>query len=288
MALTEKRSGVERGWDALTRPHGRVPPLQRARARALAILVLITLPVLWLVSSWAWPDTALQALRLVTPIAFVVIYIANRAGYFYAAAWLFVLVLALQPALYLVALPVATFETVTFGAMWLLAPVLVCYVLLNVRELVLTLLLVFSLISAVLMLNPAVTFSSLSISLLMLFWIAAVLLVSSVSRREDVRRQLQYADRLLESDTRYRTLFAATMDGIVVHQNGVVVDCNQAFAELVGYPPEEIIGKQALEFYAPEERERAVRWMTSTEPYQTQGVRKDGSRFWASVQGQPI
>jgi PAS domain S-box-containing protein len=288
VALTEKPPGFERGWDALTRPHPRVPPLQRARARTLAILVLITLPVLWLVSSWAWPNTSLQVLQLLTPVAFAVIYFANRFGYFYAAAWLFILALALQPALYLIALPVKTFETVTFGAIWLLAPVLVCYVLLNVRELVLTLLLVFSLISGVLILNPGVTFSSLSISLLMLFWISAVLLVSSVSRREDVRRQLQNADRLLESDTRYRTLFAATMDGIVVHQNGVVVDCNHAFAELVGYPQDEIIGKQALEFYAPEERERAVRWMTSTEPYQTQGVRKDGTRFWASIQGQPI
>ena len=279
---------LERLWDALTRPNPRVPPLARARSRVLSVLVLITLPVLWLVGSWAWPDTALQALRLVVPLVFAAVYFINRAGYFYTAAWLMLAALAAQVALYLVALPVAAFETITFGAVWFLAPLLVCYVLLGVRDFVLTLLLVLSLIIGVLLLNPAVTFSSLSISLLILFWVSMVLLVSSVARRDDVRRQLQYADRLLESDTRYRLLFAATMDGIVVHQNGVVVDCNETFAELVGYPQAEIIGMQAIEFYAPEERERAVRWMTSTEPYQTQGMRKDGSRFWAAIQGRPI
>jgi PAS domain S-box-containing protein len=254
----------------------------------LAILVLITLPVVWLVGSWAWPGTSLQVLRLSTPLVFGAVYFVNRAGYFQAAAWLCILALALQPFTYLLALPVVTYATVLFGAIWLLAPVLVCYVLLGVREFVLTLLLVFSLISAVLILHPEVTFASLSIALTLLFWASAILLVAAVMRRDDVNHWLMEAEARAESEARYHTLFSATVDGVVVHQNGVVIDCNEAFVELVGYSRDEIIGMQALAFYAPEERGRAPQWMESPEPYQAQGMRKDGSRFWASIQGRPI
>ncbi|MFN8377914.1 MAG: PAS domain-containing sensor histidine kinase [Anaerolineae bacterium] len=275
-------------WNFLTRPNPRVPLLKRARSRMLAILLMFTLPVAWLTSEWGWTVGQNKAFQLAVPVVFLTIYLVNRAGYFRLAVWLCILALVVRPLLYLLTTPVSSVGAVTFGAIWLVAPILVCYVLLSVRDFVLTLLLVLGVIIAVLLLNSAVTFATLSIALLLLFWTAALLLVASVLRRDDVRSQLAHNEIVVESEARYRTLFSATLDGIVVHRNGIVVDCNRAFADLTGYTEAELKGMPALELYAPEERERAVHWMQSSLPYQTQGMRKDGSRYWASVHGQPI
>ena len=254
----------------------------------LAAFVMFTLPVAWVVSGWGWSAEMTAVFRLAVLIVFPVIFFINRAGYFRAAVWLCVLWLALRPFLFLLTIPAAVMGAVTFGAIWLLAPILVCYVLLSVRDFILSLLLVLGLIIAALLLNPAVTFASLSITLLLLLWVAILLLVASVFRRNDVRSQLAAIAGVAESEARYRTLFSATLDGVVVHQNGLVVDCNRAFTELTGFSEAELIGKPALDLYAPEERERALQWMQSGQPYQAQGMRKDGSRYWAAVHGQPI
>lgn len=286
--ISNNQTRLTQFWDYLTRPNPRVPPLMQGRSRMLAILVMFTLPVIWLVSGWGWSAGHTQALQLAVPVVFLAVFFINRAGYYRLAAWLCILWLAFQPFFYLLQIPVTSFAASTFDAIWLLAPILVCYILLGVREYVLTLLLVFGLIIAVLLLNPAVTVTTLSITLLLLFWVAILQLVASVTRRNDIHAQLGASATIAESEARYRTLFSATLDGIVVHQNGLIVDYNKAFTELTGYSALELKGKSALELYAPEERERAVQWMQSTLPYQAQGMRKDGSRYWASVHGQPI
>lgn len=254
----------------------------------LAAFVMFMLPVAWVVSGWGWSAQLTLASRLAVPAIFLAVFLINRAGYFRIAVWLCVLWLALRPFIFLLTIPPAATGAVTFGAIWLLAPILICYVLLSVRDFVLALLLVLGLIIAVLLFNPAVTFASLSVTLIFLLWVAILLLVASVFRRNDVRGQLAAIATVAESEARYRTLFSATLDGVVVHQNGTVVDCNRAFTELTGFTEKELIGKPTLELYAPEERERAVQWMQSAQPYQTQGMRKDGTRYWAAVHGQPI
>ena len=57
------------------------------------------------------------------------------------------------------------------------------------------------------------------------------------------RKQVEEA--LRESEERYRALFTEAMDGICLAdaETGMIVDCNQALAALVGRDREEMIGK---------------------------------------------
>lgn len=275
-------------WETLTRPHSRIAADLGARSRTLAALGLIGIPVMWLISTWSWLGAPLQTFLLFTPLLLIPAFLINRAGYYRVAAWIAVLYLAVMPLIFLLSLRFGTVATVTFGAMWLLAPLFISYILLDFRDLIFTLLLIFGIIIVVLLLNPAITFSLLSVSLLILLWSTILMLIAGVLRQHDSRDRLGQSAALTESEARYRTLFESTMEGIIVHHQGVVIDCNPAFANLLGYTREEIRGMSAISFYAPEERDRAQDLMRSTEPYQAQGIRKDGTRFWAEIHGRPI
>ena len=59
-------------------------------------------------------------------------------------------------------------------------------------------------------------------------------------------------DRLEESEARYRLLTETSFDGIAITENGVVTEVNSGFAAMHGYDMEEMIGKSAFVFVAPE------------------------------------
>jgi PAS domain S-box-containing protein len=70
----------------------------------------------------------------------------------------------------------------------------------------------------------------------------------------EVRRQHKRAEKSLrESEEQYRTLFAEAMDGIglVDAKTGVILDCNQALAALVGRDKTELIGQHQTILHPP-------------------------------------
>jgi len=103
----------------------------------------------------------------------------------------------------------------------------------------------------------------------------------------------QRSDRALrESEERFRGLSNASLEGIMVHDQGLILDANMAFARLFGYErPEELIGKHGLDFIiAPESRvsirERMQRQETG--PLELTCVRKDGTAFAAETDSRPV
>jgi two-component system, cell cycle sensor histidine kinase and response regulator CckA len=95
---------------------------------------------------------------------------------------------------------------------------------------------------------------------------------------EDEQRRLRERADMLSS---------ASFEGLLIHDEGVVIDANQRLAELVGYEPGELLGSELLErCAAPEEvarlRERIRERFEGT--YVINAVRKDGSHFRAEFQ----
>jgi len=56
---------------------------------------------------------------------------------------------------------------------------------------------------------------------------------------------------LTESEAKYRVLVEEINDGYFVNQNGLIVFANQAFGDLHGWPPQELIGKHYTDLVAP-------------------------------------
>ena len=90
-----------------------------------------------------------------------------------------------------------------------------------------------------------------------------------------------------ESEERFRRLLEASNEGIVIHENGVVLDMSPRFAEMVGYTSEELLGRNILEFIAaPGWRDVIIERVRSgsEQPYEMMGLRKDGTQIAVEIQ----
>ncbi|BAU49033.1 diguanylate cyclase [Sulfurifustis variabilis] len=101
----------------------------------------------------------------------------------------------------------------------------------------------------------------------------------------DLSRQREADQALRESEIRYRNLSQAAFEGIAIHDKGVILDANQALADMLGYPLDEIIGAHMLELAAPSSRDLVMsRFAATTEqPLEIEVVRRDGTTFVAEV-----
>lgn len=118
--------------------------------------------------------------------------------------------------------------------------------------------------------------------LLILLAIGAVVLL-----RVQVRRRTQ---QLADSQRRLRRLAEATFEGVVIHQNGEILDVNQAITDLTGYHREELIGRNALDFVTESTRSITAAQMEARvdEPYEAVLVRKDGTTFPVDIQAKTM
>lgn len=72
------------------------------------------------------------------------------------------------------------------------------------------------------------------------------------------QRVIRRTESLRRSEERFRTLAEATFEGVVLSRHGVILDCNEQFARMVGCSRESIIGRKVLDFVVPEWRERVL------------------------------
>jgi PAS domain S-box-containing protein len=88
-----------------------------------------------------------------------------------------------------------------------------------------------------------------------------------------------------ESEQLFRRLAQASFEGVLVHDNGTILDANETLARMVGYEVSELIGMEASRLVAPESRDFVLRTRLSgyEEPYEAVGLRKDGSTFPAEL-----
>ncbi len=107
----------------------------------------------------------------------------------------------------------------------------------------------------------------------------------------DITERKRLEQVLRESEERYRTLHDASFGGIFIHDQGIVLDCNQGLSEITGYTLDELIGMDALNtLIAPHWREMVRQNIVSGygQPYDVEGVRKDGTLYPLYIQGKNI
>ena len=113
---------------------------------------------------------------------------------------------------------------------------------------------------------------------------------AKITRDMTEKREAQQA--LLEAERGFRILVQGVTDYAIymLDPNGRVTSWNAGAERIKGYVPEDIIGEHFSRFYTPEDLDvgvpiNALETARSTGRYEAEGwrVRKDGTRFWASV-----
>jgi len=87
---------------------------------------------------------------------------------------------------------------------------------------------------------------------------------------------------LRESEERFRALHDAAFSGILIHDHGTVLDCNQGLLDLTGYTREDFVGADGFEkLIAPGWRALARRNSQSGQElvYEVEGLCKDGKIY---------
>jgi len=113
---------------------------------------------------------------------------------------------------------------------------------------------------------------------------------SFMALTRDIGERKRMEEALRQSEERFSRLAQAAFEAVAIHDEGKILDANPAFANLFGYEFAELIGKDVLDFPAPESREMVRRklFMRDERPYEAVGLRKDGTTFVGELTGRRI
>jgi PAS domain S-box-containing protein len=116
---------------------------------------------------------------------------------------------------------------------------------------------------------------------------------AKITRDMSDKREAQEAQQaLLDAERRFRLLVQGVTDYAIfmLDPEGKVANWNAGAERIKGYRPDEIVGQHFSRFYTPEDVDagvptKAIETARKTGRYEAEGwrVRKDGTRFWASV-----
>ncbi|SDF32208.1 PAS domain S-box-containing protein [Methanolobus vulcani] len=109
--------------------------------------------------------------------------------------------------------------------------------------------------------------------------------LQDITERKDMEQELR------ESHEKYQMLSDATMEGIVFHDNGIVLDVNQAVIRGTGYSKKELLGKNILKMVIhPDDIDIAFQKMKNkvSKPYEARCIRKEGSEFPIEIESYRI
>ena len=103
----------------------------------------------------------------------------------------------------------------------------------------------------------------------------------------DISRRLLDEQALRESEERLMLFAATTFEGIVISERGRILDCNEQFARMMGYPVTELAGRLIEGLVVPEDRERVAENIRHGREsiVEHEMLRKDGARIIVETHG---
>jgi len=107
----------------------------------------------------------------------------------------------------------------------------------------------------------------------------------------DITERKWAEEALRESEERYKGLSEVTIEGILIHDKGVLVDANSAFVEMFGYEIEELKGKNIIDLLAYPDSKDAIREKIAgeiTTPHELLAYRKDGTIFPLELEAREV
>jgi diguanylate cyclase (GGDEF)-like protein/PAS domain S-box-containing protein len=97
----------------------------------------------------------------------------------------------------------------------------------------------------------------------------------------DITKEKLATDALKESEARFKALHNASFGGIVLHDKGRILECNEGLSRMSGYDNATLIGMDGLLLIAPSERDKVMERIRNNEekPYESIALHQDGTEF---------
>ncbi|MFQ3567087.1 MAG: PAS domain-containing sensor histidine kinase [Aggregatilineales bacterium] len=276
---------LQRQWFALIAAAPHLPEDQQRRSRILTSLLLPFIPSMIAISQWEWTGDIYRSFVILSIPYLLIVYWINRRGYHLLAACLSILFLIASPFVLFISRGDGSPAGAFTSLIWLALPIIVSYLLFRPRGIATTTLSSIGLMPTVPLLIPQVALESVLFPLFFCAVTAVLILIAAVVRDHDMRTLEARTQALRESEARYRDLFEASFDGVLVHHQGYILDANPAFETLSGYSLDELVGSQVFNLFMPEHYELVQQHQTDTDGYEARFRRKDGGEIWVEVRG---
>jgi PAS domain S-box-containing protein len=111
-----------------------------------------------------------------------------------------------------------------------------------------------------------------------------------VSLAIEARDRQRTEAELRASEERLQSFFNATFEGVLIHEQGQILDVNHAAETLFGYSTAELIGMSVFDLGTPEMHELFAQRLQvlSDQPFEAIGLRKDKATFVVEASGKSI
>ncbi len=112
----------------------------------------------------------------------------------------------------------------------------------------------------------------------------AIGIVRDISNRKNREKELK------ESEERFKLLSGLTFEGIVIHKNGILIDCNESFLKIVNYNRNEVLGLKLLNLIHEDYHEIAKQNIAKevSLPYEILGIKKDNANIPIELESKSI
>ncbi|WP_084489970.1 PAS domain S-box protein [Desulfotignum balticum] len=120
--------------------------------------------------------------------------------------------------------------------------------------------------------------SKITLPVMLIFPVGTVLLGRLFINSQN---RIKSEQLLKESEARFKALHNASFGGIAIHDQGIILECNQGLSEMTGYQYSELIGMNGLLLIAEKSRETVMNNIRNgyEKPYEAFGLRKTGEEF---------
>jgi len=115
--------------------------------------------------------------------------------------------------------------------------------------------------------------------------------VMDITNQKKTEAQLIDAKNIAqENETRFKALHDASFGGISIHDNGIIIDCNQGLSNISGYKIDELIGMEVLLLIADESKEIVTSMINAKyeKPYDAIGIRKNREKYPLRIEARMI
>jgi PAS domain S-box-containing protein len=118
----------------------------------------------------------------------------------------------------------------------------------------------------------------------------AELTEANVLLKQGISERRRAEEALRKSKEEYKILVDSSLTGIFIHQHQKYVFVTDRFAEMHGYKPEELLGKDPLSLIHPDDREtlremasRRLRGEDVPQQYEVRRLKRDGTIIWCEM-----
>jgi len=105
------------------------------------------------------------------------------------------------------------------------------------------------------------------------------------------KKLVKAKEKIKESNDKFQLLSNLTFEGILIHEQGEIIEINQSFIEMSGYTYDELIGKNIIKTFAQDKYltliEKNIK-LDYAKPYEVEARKKDGTLFWIEIESRNL